>query len=280
MALPPEFTKHGTFIYLPDEIIQRYGSPKLVATAMQDLQMTHAWVRMHDKDTLLPKEPLQSLVTALRDAGIAIAGWGWCQGAAPADEAQLALRGLARWGLTHYVADIEQGVHNSDWTADEVRTFLTKLRAGMAPGAKIAVTTFPYIEWHSPELMKAAEPLVDCFNPQMYWHDFPNKKMLKDQGVSAKDYPLEDPDSYVRLCLRQWRKITNKPIVITGQAYWGEEGFQQKDAESKLASFLSTFNSWKDVAGINWWHFGGSGMSAMSYSMFTDIKLAKLGDKF
>lgn len=280
MSLPREFTKHGTFIYLPGPTIQRYGSPELVASAMKDLGMSHAWVRMHDKDTLLPKEPLHSLVEALHAAKIAVAGWGWCQGVDPKAEAALALKGLSRWGLTHYIADIEQGVHGSNWTPAEVRTFLSELRTGMAKKAIIGMSSFPYIEWHAPELMIAAEPLVDLFAPQMYWHNHPNMKMIRDQGVSVKDYPLDDPDSYVRLCMRQWRKITQKPLVFTGQAYWGEQGFEQKPAEAKLQSFLAKFKNWDDIVGFNWWHLGGKDQMAMSYSMYTAIKAADIASQF
>ena len=50
---PKAMSGHGTFMYEPAEIIGRYGSPQKVAVAMQELDMQHAWVRIHDKSNLL-----------------------------------------------------------------------------------------------------------------------------------------------------------------------------------------------------------------------------------
>jgi len=55
--------------------------------------------------------------------------------------------------------------------------------------------------------MTAADPFVDCFAPQMYWHNFPDKKMLKDEKVPGKDSPLNDPEWLAWTFLEKGRQI-------------------------------------------------------------------------
>ena len=78
------------------------------------------------------------------------------------------------------------------------------------------------------------------------------------------------------MCLDRWSKLmdgNDKPLVITGQAYWGESEFTQTAAEDKLDDFLQGWTN-NRVVGINWWHFGGG--SAMSHRMLDSITKAAL----
>ena len=78
--LPEEFSGHGTYIYQADKTIQKYGSAKDVAKAMIDMDMKYAWVRIHGKDYITPKEPTQSLIDALANNDLKVAGWGLVPG--------------------------------------------------------------------------------------------------------------------------------------------------------------------------------------------------------
>ncbi len=276
----PTFRKHGTFIYDANETIHDYGSiPDLVA-AMQRAQMSHAWMRIHGQ-TPYPterKKIIKDLIKGLQDAGIGVAGWGWCQGANAKGDAQLALQELKSFGLKDYLADIEHGVSNANWTTDEIRTFCSTIRDGLA--GSFGITTFPLIDWHAPELMRAAMPFVDIFAPQVYWFNFPNSKMVTQfQRPDGSKYKPNNPVEYAELCLDRWTKLlggTPKPLVITGQAYWGE-GMEQASAEEKLEQFLTAWTSFGRVIGLNWWHFGGG--TGMSHRMFEAIVAAELGKK-
>src|SRR5262249_27026829 len=155
--------------------IARYGSTALAIEAMQKAQMTHVWVRIHAQSAYssASKTIIRNFIGALQAAGIAVAGWGWCQGNDPLAEAKLGVRELAWFGLLDYVADIEHGVHGANWTANEIQTFCRHVRANVT--GSFGITTFPLIDWHEPQLMRAALPFVDMFNPQVYWHHFPNR---------------------------------------------------------------------------------------------------------
>ena len=142
------------------------------------------------------------------------------------------------------------------------------------------ITTYPLIDWHEPELMQAALPFVDMFNPQVYWFHFPNKKMLAQfKRPNGKPYVADNAAEYTDLCIDRWTKLmggTAKKLVVTGAAYWNE-GNTQAEAEAKVEEFLAKWNRYGAIVGLNWWHFGGQ--SAMSHRMLEAITAAKLGAK-
>jgi hypothetical protein len=84
-------------------------------------------VRIHSQ-TAYPapsKKIIQTFIDDLKNAGIAVAGWGWCQGSDPTADAKLAVKELQSFGLTDYIADIEHGVHGANWAVAEITNFCT-----------------------------------------------------------------------------------------------------------------------------------------------------------
>jgi hypothetical protein len=220
------------------------------------------------------------LISALKNEGIAVAGWGWCQGEHISVEVELALTTLSEFGLEHYVADVEDGVNSANWSVSEVKTFFRSLREAL-PNSQIGVSSFGFIPWHKPQLMKAADPFVDFFAPQVYWFTFPTPKILNAVGASPSEFPLNSPASYARLCIREWKKTVSKPLVMTGQAYWGEAAdYTQGIADAKVTSFIEKFDKWDQLQGLNWWHIGGKSQNAMSFGMYQSIKAARLNGRF
>jgi hypothetical protein len=282
-ALSKSFRKHGTYIYQVPATIADYGSTALVIEAMKNATMQHAWVRIHSQTAYgtAEKKVIAGFIDDLKAAGIAVAGWGWCQGADAVADAKLAIKELSFFGLTDYIADIEHGVHSANWSVNEITTFCTQVRAGVT--GSFGVTTFPLIDWHEPQLMKAALPFVDIFNPQVYWHHFPNKKMVAQfKRPDHTAYGRDSASEYAELCLDRWKLLmgaNQKELVLTGQAYWGEgePPFPQADAEEKLEEFLNSWTGFDRVVGLNWWHFGGE--KCMSHRMLDSITKAKLGTK-
>ncbi len=275
------FTSHGTFIYDADATIQYYGSVESVAAALKDLDMHHAWIRVHGAAKIHELKPTITLIETLQQSGIGVAGWGWCQGEDIKVEAKLARDAIKRFNLVDYVADVEHGVNDASWTTVEIQDFFSRLRDFWGNGSKICLSTFSFIDWHEPHLIEAADPFVDYFAPQVYWLRFPNSKMLKAVSASQSDYPLNDPVSYTNLCIDRWQRITNKGLIITGQAYWNEPlDFTRDDAEDKVKNFVENFFNWSNISGLNWWHIGGKSKNAMSYNIYQYIKNAKLNRKF
>ncbi len=280
LTLPNSCRKHGSFIYQVQATVNRFGSIDLTVAAMLRAQMSHAWIRIHGTAaySAAEKQRIRDLTAALRAGGISVAGWGWCQGESASGDAVLALRECQSLGIQDYVADIEQGVHNAHWTVQEVDTFCRAIRAGL-PGT-FGITTFGLIDWHSPELMTAALPYVHFFNPQVYWFNFPNTQMVNQfRRPDGTRYRRNEPGEYMELCIDRWRRLmgaSQKPLVVTGQAYWGE-GNTQAEAEAKLEHFLGNWNGYSRVVGLYWWHLGGG--QAMSHLMLERITAARLGQK-
>ena len=279
-SLSDAFRAHGTFIYDTPATIADYGSVQNTVDAMQRAGMKHAWIRIHGTQAYgsSTAAQIQELCDAMDAAGIAVAGWGWCQGANSAAEAKLAVKELKRYGLSDYVADIEHGTNNAQWTTAEIKDFCGRIRdAGLG---SFVVSTYPLIDWHNPDLMHAAQDYVDAFAPQVYWFSFPNKKMVDQfQRPDGSKYRQNDASEYAELCLDRWLKLMGaapKPLILTGQAYWGE-GMTQQAAEQKLDEFLSRWNGYSRVVGVNWWHFGGQ--TGMSHAMLERIVSANLGAK-
>lgn len=280
--LPPSMSKHGTFVYDPRDTITKYGSAKNVALAAQGMGMSHAWLRVHGRTppTAAIISANQALADAFRDEGIAVAGWGWCQGENPVAEAAMAVRETQRIGLVDYIADIEPGHNNSMWTSTDIRKFCDGIKSHL-DGGQFCVSAFALLDWHEPHLYAAALPYVDAFAPQIYWFNFPNSKMLAQfRPPAGGSYTKDSAASYADLCLDRWRLMmgsTPKPLILTGQAYWDEGGFSQQDAEAKLQEFLDDWRGYNGISALNWWHMGGG--SSMSFAMRESIRAADLANK-
>jgi hypothetical protein len=262
-GLPASFRGRGMWIYTVDDVLRSYLSIENCVREMQRCRLNHIWVRIHGRAYLgdaLHSNPqkLKDLIAAARQAGIAVAGWGWCQGDDPAAEVELAANALTTFGLTDYVADIEQGVNDAHWTPAEVLTFINGIRARMQPGAGLGISSHGFIEYQDPAIFDEAAKVADCLNPQAYWYtDKPNAKMLKFAKASEADYPLHSPAAYVRLCFDRWTKRYKRPIVVSGQTC-PEADLKRDGAEQKLSQFLKEFEPPPGLVGLNFWHWGST----------------------
>lgn len=285
------FRGHGTFIFEAEETLRKFGnSATRVVDALRRAGMSHAWVRLHDYSLKEePEQPTRAIIGILKDANVAVAGWGFDSGHHPAEDARSVAAMVKKYGLTHYVADIEQDEHHSQWTPRKIADFLTELRTKLPQGAQIFVSSYPYIVGKHPDLMHAAAPIVDGFAPQIYWQNYPNARMLEHQSLPphpSRPYVTSDlhsPAVYADLCLDWWNEIVGtKPLILTGQAYW-EHGFERSAAEGKLLHFLEAFTGWRRLCAVNWWHLGGpkntESKGAMTAAMFDAIAEARIQDK-
>ena len=266
---------HGTFIYQPEETRKKYGSYEKAAKAMKDLGMVHAWVRVHNAKGIWKSNENSALIAALRAEGLTVFGWGWCDGNDIDRNIDNVRNSLATFDLDGYVADVEAEEANVKWTKAWLDRFCREVRdlLGTKP---FLLSTYGFLPYHQPDLIKVADPYVDAFAPQVYWFRFPNQEMLGKPGATGT-YPLNNAASYVNLCIDVWKHVVTKPIVVTGQGYWGEsQGWNQALAEKKLREFAEGFDRFDEIAGLNWWHFAGD--RAMSNGMLKTISEARFGD--
>lgn len=268
---------HGTFVFEPDHAIAAFGSPGAVAAAVAAMDMSHAWLRVHGRDGPWRTEANLALAEAFHARGIAVGVWGWNDGNDVGRDIANAHAAIELYDPYAYVADIETGVGGALWTPDRAVTFAAAVKAHLGD-RPLVVSSFGHIATHAPEVMVALDAVADAFAPQVYWFRYPDAAMLAAAGVPPGVAP-DDPVAYAALCLHQWRRTVGRPLILTGQAYWGEaEGWTQEDAERKLAAFLAGFDRWDAIIGLNWWNL--SHPRAMSPRMREAIAAARLGGRF
>jgi hypothetical protein len=236
--LPDAFRGHGVFFYQPQEILDKFRNDTgRIVRALREAGMQHVWVRLHDHRLVPePEAPTARLIAALREQKFALAGWGFVRGEDPVGEATAAAKLTKHHGLAHYVADIEQDEHDSLWTVEKIPLFLQTLRVELPAGAGIAVSSYPYVVGKHPELMRAAAPHADLFNPQIYWHHHPKASMLAPGNLPpdpSRPYgrpgDLHNPVVYADLCLDWWRATVGAtPLLPAGQAYGIAPGLRRE----------------------------------------------------
>ncbi len=269
---------HGTFVYKPDFAIERFGSAEGVADALKAMGMSHAWLRVHNKNGPWHPDGNMALAQAFRVAGIHVGVWGWNDGNDVDQDTANAIAAIDRYDPYTYIADMENGVNGASWTVSRATRFATAVKEHL-DGKPLVVSSFGYIVAHEPELMAAMDGIADFFAPQVYWFNFPRASMLPADDPALSGLPTDNAAAYAKVCLHHWRKFVTKPLVLTGQAYWGEaEGWTQAKAERKLEQFLDQFDQYDEIVGLNWWNLADP--SAMSARMRSMIAAARLGDKF
>jgi len=269
---------HGTFVYRPDFAIERFGTARGVADAMRAMDMSHAWLRVHDKCGEWQADANMALAEAFRAAGIAVGAWGWNDGNDVDRDIANAVAAIDRYEPYAYIADIETGIDGAHWTAPRAATFAAavKARLGATP---LVVSSFGYIVAREPGIMAAIDGIADFFAPQVYWFHCPEPSMLPEGDPVLGRLAADNPAAYASVCLHHWRKVVSRPLVLTGQAYWGEaEGWTQAKAEDKLERFLAEFDQFDRIVGLNWWNLADP--FAMSPRMRALIAAARLGGRF
>ena len=122
--------------------------------------------------------------------------------------------------------------------------------------------------------MTALDQYVDYFAPQVYWFWYPDQRMITQTGLG--NIQKKSPADYAKLCLHHWRLAVTKPLVLTGQAYWGEaKHWTRSISERKLKQFLADFD---EIVGLNWWSFADP--RAMTSGMIAAIRNAHIDQKF
>ncbi len=264
---------HGVFVYEPERAVAAFGSPAGVAAAMRTMGMGHAWLRVHGRDGAWRSEANAELLAALRAGGIAVGVWGWCDGNAVERDIANAHAAIEAHAPDAYIADIEPGVRGARWTAADAARFAGAVKARL--GSRPLVVSGPGLPGPAAAAAIAAmDGIADAFAPQAYWFDGPDAA-----SAAAARLPADDPVAFVSLCLRHWRSVVTKPLIVTGQAWWGEaEGWTQEIAEARLAAFLEGFNDYDGIAGLNWWNLAAP--DAMSARMRDLIAAARLDRRF
>ena len=319
MAIHQAFLGHGIFTEFSIKPVlarfKTYASPNPTHPAprdeidrfifaLKDMDIRSVWIQLFSRGGDFDSKNAklrQDLIARLGTAGIHWAGWGYCAGRNWKKDIDLIKSLRADLGMQAFVIDAEPG--NTVWPDPQDKTKrlpdlwelddfddFTKAVHKLFGTDNLALSTWPVLKIQDDEkkqnpvikLMRIAAPRVCLFAPQAYWMTFP-KQVHYNLGYKEKDFPRDNPASYVRLVIRSWRdlKFTN-PLVISGQAYWGENSPAQKKMEAKAAQFINEFADWPEIVGFNWYHAGSKNSAeegSMSDAMIASIAAGKLADK-
>lgn len=202
----------------------------------------------------------RDLVDVLHEAGIAVAGWGFCTGFDGDVEGHIAAEQVVNLGLDGWGFDVE-GAFEA-WTDTHDPTMGIQ-RAGKVLGSwkkhplvqGIPTALISWARWHDPA------PGVN--RP---WHNEPMAKfwmgagfcdygmpMVYEQRYGADGKPVPSTAGTTQLLLSetllQWQEFTDKPIIPIGRAYVGDGGIPS--AESVLG--LDQLAREDSLKGLSWW---------------------------
>jgi hypothetical protein len=221
-GLPASFTGHGMWIWeLPrtekgdvDAIAQR-----AVAGGFKTLFIKAA----DGQDTW--KQFTPQVIATLKGAGLRVCGWQFVYGTSPTAEAQAAITAIQR-GADCFVIDAE-GRYEGKYSA--ASTYMKALRAGVGAGYPLALTSFPYVDYHGalPYSVFLGPGMAQVNAPQVYWKDIGGTV----DAVSARTFAQN--------------RVYGAPIAPLGQTY-------QKPSASELQRFRQVWLSYGS-GGLSWW---------------------------
>ncbi len=169
------------------------------------------------------------VVGGLKQRGLNVCAWQFVYGKVPTDEADIGAQ-AAQTGAQCLVIDAE-----SDYEGryKQALTYMKRLRSEVSPNLPIALTSFPYVDYH-PGLPYSVffQNGADFNLPQVYW---------KDIGTSVDTAMAH---TYVH------NKIYGKPIFPLGQSYDDPPPAQM----SRFRQLAALYGS----SGLSWWSWQAS----------------------
>jgi hypothetical protein len=221
-GLPPAFAGHGMWIWELARTEQ--GDVQRIAERARAANFQTVFIKGADgADTWRQFTP--ELVQTLKAAGLTVCAWQFVYGTKPEAEAAAALAAIAR-GADCFVIDAE-GQYEGKYAA--AQTYVRAWRAGGGADYPIALTSFPYTDYHPalPYSVFLGPGGAQVNAPQAYWKDIGGSV----DAVSARTFVHN--------------RIYGAPLVPLGQTY-------QDPAAAELQRFRQVWSSY-GAGGLSWW---------------------------
>jgi hypothetical protein len=190
------------------------------------------------------KSSRAALVNALKAAGIRVYASAAVYGYDPEAEGQRAAALVEEYNLDGMVFDIESGQYE---TSSEAPSLVVKLLKAYKAGTRrpCAMCWWPFFEdpydgvpqYHPVSVLKEGMKYADVGMPMAYW----------DGG----DTPAAAV-KYLNNAWKQWREVTDKPLVIAGRAYNDKYATARGDAVTAYDARVRELRS-QGAVGISWW---------------------------
>jgi Putative peptidoglycan binding domain len=205
------------------------GDLDAIAARAHALGITTVFVKSSDgADYWTQFSPLA--VAGLKQRGLNVCAWQFVYGKVPADEAAAGAKAV-QTGAQCLVIDAESAYERNYAAAQQ---YMQSLRAAIPPGYPLALTSFPYVDYHPglPYSVFLGPGGADFNVPQVYW---------KDIGDSV-DVAMQH--TYVH------NRIYGRPVVPLGQSYDDPEPSEMQRFRQLTAVYGSS--------GLSWWSWQAS----------------------
>ncbi len=230
-ALPSQFAGHGMWVWeLPkteggdlDKIIARAKATGVQTLYIKGADGTNTWAQF-----------TPALIERLHAAGLRACAWQFVYGNEPTGEANAAIAAIRR-GADCFVIDAESRYEGRYSAAQR---YVTALRAAVGPSYPLALTSFPYVDYHPWLPYSVFLSAVQANLPQVYWKDIGTTV----DAASAHTFAHN--------------RVYQRPIAPIGQTY-------QAPAASQLRRFRAVWSAYGS-GGLSWWVWQQTSDSAWS----------------
>jgi hypothetical protein len=229
-ALPGVFEGSGMWIWMLPK--SEGGNLDAIAVRARAASIRTVFVKSADAAKLWPQFT-PALVQGLHDRGLRVCAWQFVYGADPAGEAAMGVASVQA-GADCLVIDAETRYEGRYAAAQR---YMTALRAGIGPDYPLALTSFPYVEYHPrlPYSVFLGPGAAQANLPQVYW---------KAIGASV--------DAVSARTLAN-NRIYRTPLAPIGQAY-------DKPDPADLARFRAIWAGY-GAGGMSWWSWQASSVT-------------------
>ena len=180
-----------------------------------------------------------ALARALQEAGILVYGAAAVYGKDPKGEGRQAALIVEEFDLDGFVFDAESGWDAQATPDSNAVHMLSEYKSITAKPS--AWCWWPFYKspssgggWHPVKVLQAAMQYADVGMPMAYW-------WTGDSAAQAVDF--------LEKVWKQWREVTDKPIVPAGRAYTGDNGTARPEAVLAYEAKARALGA----VGITWW---------------------------
>jgi peptidoglycan hydrolase-like protein with peptidoglycan-binding domain len=207
------------------------GDAVAIAARARSAGMSTVFIKSSDGGTSRWPQFNPGFVAALKANGLKVCAWQFVYGNDPAGEAALGASAVAD-GADCLVIDAESQYEGKYAAAQQ---YVTALRAAVGPDYPIALTSFPYVDYHPrlPYSVFLGPGGAQANLPQVYWKDIGGTV----DAVSAKTLAAN--------------RIYGAPIAPLGQTY----GNPPAEDIARFRSLWAAYGS----AGLSWWSWQATG---------------------
>lgn len=212
------------------------GDAEAIVQTALSAGLTHVLVKVSDGiypynyDWKTKTDAAKPVVTALKEAGLVVWGWGFVYGEQAAEEANIAIRRIKELELDGFAIDAE-GDYEDPTKKKAAAVYMNELRK-QCKDLPIALSSYRFPSYHPRLPWKEFLGKCDFNMPQVYW--------MKSHN----------PGEQLRRTIREFQEIVPfRPIIPTGSAF-SERGWTPTAAE--VLEFLQTAQS-LNLSAANFW---------------------------